>query len=189
MRRLAVAATFAGLASLAASCHSSPPPSSRQGPDAVGNAPVVSRGDAVARSEQSKPEPYTSLDHVFKVSGSRIPSAMRLVVMDTTDYNQVWTRILGRDDRSARPKVDFTREMLLVVGMGEHPCLGYAISIDTVYRDQEKRIYALVRERHRGARCGCLAEVISPVDIVKVPRTERPVSFLERVETNTCEER
>ncbi|MEP6617974.1 MAG: protease complex subunit PrcB family protein [bacterium] len=189
MRRLAFVASLAAVAGLSVSCHSAPAPSSRQGPDAVGNAPAVPRGDAVARAEQSKPEPYTSLDHVYKVAGSKIPSAMRLVVMDTTDYNQVWTRIVGRDDRSARPKVDFTREMLLVVGMGEHPCLGYAISIDTVYRDQEKRIYALVRERHRGARCGCLADVISPVDVVKVPRTERPVSFLERVETNTCEER
>lgn len=186
MRRLTLVATFAVFG---AACHTSPAPSSRQGPDAVGNAPTVSRGEAVKRAEESKPEPYTSLDHVYKVAGSKIPSAMRLVVMDTTDYNQVWTRIVGRDDRTGRPKVDFTREMLLVVGMGEHPCLGYAISIDTVYRDQEKRIYALVRERHRGARCGCLADVISPVDIVKVPRTERPVSFLERVETNSCEER
>ncbi len=184
MRRLVLVVTTAAIA-----CHSAPAPSARQGPDAVGNAPPVPQREAVERAGLSKPEPYTSLDHVYKVAGSRLPTAMRLVIMDTTDYNQVWTRIVGRDDRTARPKVDFSREMLLIVGMGEHPCLGYSINIDTVYRDQEKRIYALVRERRRGERCGCLAEVISPVDIVRVPRTERPVSFLERAETNTCEER
>jgi hypothetical protein len=46
-----------------------------------------------------------------------------------------------------------------------------------------------VRERHHGSRCGCLNEVVSPVDVVRVPRTVRPVTFLERRETNVCEER
>ena len=189
MRRLIPIASIAALASQLVACHAAPVPSTRTEPDAVGNAKPVPQREAVERAGLSKPEPYTSLDHVYKVAGSRLPTAMRLVIMDTSDYNQVWTRIVGRDDRTGRPKVDFSREMLLVVGMGEHPCLGYNISIDTVYRDQEKRIYALVRERRRGERCGCLSEVISPVDIVRVPRTERPVSFLERAETNTCEER
>lgn len=188
MRRLALSAALLG-ASVLFACKSTPPASQRQGPDPLGNSEMIGRKEAIERAAASKPEAYTSLDHVYKVAGSRLPTAVRLVIMDTTDYNQVWSRLVGRDDRTARPKVDFSREMLLVVGMGEQPCLGYNINVDTVYRDQEKRIYAVVRERRRGARCGCLAEVISPVDIIRVPRTERPVSFLERVETNTCEER
>lgn len=183
MRRLATLAVLALV-----SCHSTPP-SARPGPDLLGNAPEVNRREAIQRGAESRPEPFTSLDHVFRAAQSRLPTAVRLVVMDTTDYNQLWSRLVGRDDRTARPKVDFTREMLLVAGMGEQPCLGYGINIDTVYRDQERRIYALVRERRRGARCGCLSEVNSPVDIVRVPRTERPVSFIDRVETNSCEER
>jgi hypothetical protein len=185
MRRRACIVILAGAV---ASCHSAPPPSTRQAPDLLGNATPVDKKDVIERAAQSRPEPFTSLDHVYKVSGSKLPTAVRLVIMDTTDYNQLWLRLMGREDRTVRPKVDFSREMLLVVGMGEHPCLGYGINIDTVYRDQERRIYALVRERRRGERCGCLNEVISPVDIVRVPRTERPVSFLERVETNSCEE-
>jgi hypothetical protein len=186
MRRLVLSVVLS--AACVAGCHSSPP-SSRQGPDQVGDAPAISPRDARERAAESRPEPYTSLDHVFKSAGSRLPTAVRLVIMDSTDYNQLWSRLLGYDDRTVRPKVDFTREMLLVVAMGEQPCLGYGISVDTVYRDQDKRIFAVVRERRRGARCGCLSQVISPVDIIRLPRTERPVSFLERVETNTCEER
>jgi hypothetical protein len=79
--------------------------------------------------------------------------------------------------------------MLLIVGMGQAPCMGYQINVDTVFRDKDKRIYAVVRERHHGARCGCLNEVVSPVDVIRVPRTVRPVTFLERQETNVCEER
>ena len=70
--------------------------------------------------------------------------------------------------------------MLLVVGMGQAPCMGYQINVDTVFRDKDKRIYAVVRERHHGSRCGCLNEVVSPVDVIRVPRTVRPVTFLER---------
>lgn len=187
MRRL-VLSSLVLASGILAGCHSTPP-SSRQGPDQLGDAPPISAKDARERAAESRPEPYTSLDHVFKSAGSRLPTGVRLVIMDSTDYNQIWSRLLGYDDRTVRPKVDFTREMLLVAAMGEQPCLGYGINIDTVYRDQERRLYAVVRERRRGARCGCLSQVISPVDIIRVPRTERPVSFLERVETNSCEER
>jgi hypothetical protein len=31
--------------------------------------------------------------------------------------------------------------------------------------------------------------VVSPVDVIRVPRSVRPVTFLERRETNVCEER
>ena len=67
-----------------------------------------------------------------------------------------WARIAGPNASADPPAVDFTREMLLVAGMGEQPCMGSLINIDTIFRDDERRIYAVVRERHRGAGCGCL---------------------------------
>lgn len=160
-----------------------------QGPDVRGDAPRIDEREAVGRASEIRLEPYESVDHLYRHAKSRLPTSVRLVVQDTADWSAIWRRIAGPSAGGQRPEIDFSREMLLVVGMGEQPCMGYGISVDTVFRDRERRLYAVVRERQRGMRCGCLNEVVSPVDIIRVPRTARPVTFLERRETNVCEER
>ena len=169
----------------AASCRRTP----QSGPTAQGDAPTITGRDAITRAQAIRLEPYQSVDHVYRDEKSHLPYSVRLLVQDSADWRSVWKRIAGPQQAADLPGADFTREMLLVVGMGEKPCLGYHITVDTVFRDDEKRIYAVVRERQRGARCGCLNEVVSPVDIIRVPKTIRPVTFLERRETNVCEER
>ncbi len=159
------------------------------GPDARGNAPTISQREARDRADRIRLEPYQSVDHAFRDANSHLRYPVRLTVQDSADWLAIWSRIAGPNNEAPAPPVDFTREMLLVAGMGEQPCMGHLISIDTVMRDDEKRIYAVVRERHRGAGCGCLNAVISPVDVVRVPRTIRPVTFLERKESNVCEAR
>jgi hypothetical protein len=159
------------------------------GPDGRGNAPGISERDARARANAVRLEPYQSVDHAFRDAKSHLPHSVRLTVQDSADWRTVWARIAGPNAAAEPPAVDFTREMLLVAGMGEQPCMGYLINIDTIFRDDDRRIYAVVRERHRGAGCGCLNEVVSPVDVVRVPRTIRPVTFLERRESNVCEVR
>lgn len=159
------------------------------GPDARGNAPSISEREGRARAAALRLEPYQSVDHAFRDAKSHLTNSVRLTVQDSADWRAVWSRIAGPNASAEPPAVDFTREMLLVAGMGEQPCMGSLINIDTIYRDDDRRIYALVRERHRGAGCGCLNEVVSPVDVVRVPRTIRPVTFLERRESNVCEAR
>ena len=185
LRRLTILGLAFALAIVAACRRTAPAP----GPDRRGDAPELSERDARARASSIRLEPYQSVDHVFRDVKSRLPHDVRLTIQDTADWRTVWRRIVGPQSEAPPPPVDFSREMLIVAGMGEKPCMGYLVNIDTIFRDDERRIYAVVRERHRGARCGCLAEVVSPVDVVKVPRTIRPVTFLERRETNVCEER
>ena len=190
-------------------CYRAAHPSHR--PDAQGNAAPIKEVASEAHAREIVLEPYNSVDHVYRNAKSQIPTSVRLAILDTADWDAIWHRIVGSSsttydgaksmprtasavypaasDSAPLPPVDFSREMLLVVGMGQAPCMGYQINVDTVFRDKDKRIYAVVRERHHGSRCGCLNEVVSPVDIVRVPRSIRPVTFLERAETNVCEER
>ena len=158
-------------------------------PDAQGNATPIKDIASQAHAGQIPLEPYDAVDHLYRNAKSQLPSGVRLAIMDTADWAAVWKRVVGSASTAPVPSVDFSREMLLVVGMGQAPCMGYQINVDTVFRDKDKRIYAVVRERHHGSRCGCLNEVVSPIDVVRVPRTVRPVTFLERRETNVCEER
>jgi hypothetical protein len=184
--RIVSALVLGAVIGLGMSCSRAHPP---HVPDAQGNATPIKDVASQAHAGQIPLEPYDAVDHLYKNAKSQLPSAVRLAIMDTADWTAVWKRVVGKESTAPVPAVDFSREMLLVVGMGQAPCMGYQINVDTVFRDKDKRIYAVVRERHHGSRCGCLNEVVSPVDVVRVPRTVRPVTFLERRETNVCEER
>jgi hypothetical protein len=181
------AALLAAVAVLSYGCNRGGHPSRL--PDALGNAAPIRDVATKERAREIQMEPYDAVDHLYKNAKSSLPTSVRLAVMDTADWTAIWKRVVGASSTAPVPAVDFSREMLLVVGMGQAPCMGYQINVDTVFRDKDKRIYAVVRERHHGSRCGCLNEVVSPVDVIRVPRTVRPVTFLERQETNVCEER
>lgn len=189
MRRTIIIASVLGTAALASfGCFRSSHPSHK--PDDQGNAAPLKEVASMAHAKDANPlEPYDAVDHLYKNAKSALPTSVRLAILDTADWTTIWRRMQGPSSTAPLPLVDFSREMLLVVGMGQAPCMGYQISVDTVFRDKDKRIYAVVRERHHGKRCGCLNEVVSPVDVIKVPRSVRPVTFLERQESNVCEER
>ena len=188
MRKAIVGATvLVAAAALSFGCHQAAHPSHR--PDELGNASPLKDVATEAHARDIQLEPYDGVDHLYRNAKSQLPTSVRLAVLDTADWTAIWKRVVGTSSPAPVPPVDFSREMLLVVGMGQAPCMGYQINVDTIFRDKDKRIYAVVRERHHGARCGCLNEVVSPVDVVRVPRTVRPVTFLERQEANVCEER
>jgi hypothetical protein len=187
MRKTVIVGTMlAGTALLAFGCAKQHP---SHLPDAAGNAAPIRDVATVAHARDIQLEPYDAVDHLYRNAKSQLPTSVRLAILDTADWQAIWKRVVGNSSVAPVPPVDFSREMLLVVGMGQAPCMGYQINVDTVFRDKDKRIYAVVRERHHGSRCGCLNEVVSPVDVIRVPRTVRPVTFLERRETNVCEER
>lgn len=189
MRKSIVGGVMLGAAAiLSYGCFRNAHPSHK--PDAQGNAAPIKDVATEVHAKGIEPlEPYDAVDHLYRNAKSQIPTSVRLAILDTADWTAIWRRIVGNSSTAPVPMVDFSREMLLVVGMGQAPCMGYQINVDTVFRDKDKRIYAVVRERHHGSRCGCLNEVVSPVDIIRVPRSIRPVTFLERSETNVCEER
>lgn len=189
MRKTNIWAALLGAATvLTFGCYRAAHPTNR--PDAQGNAAPIKDIATVAHARDiPQLEPYDAVDHLYRNAKSSLPTSVRLAILDTADWVAIWKRIVGNSSVAPVPTVDFSREMLLIVGMGQAPCMGYQINVDTVFRDRDKRIYAVVRERHHGARCGCLNEVVSPVDVIRVPRSVRPVTFLERAESNVCEER
>ena len=158
-------------------------------PDREGNPEPLRDIASPARARDIPLEPYDAVNHLYRNAKSQLPTSVRLAILDSADWQAIWKRMVGNSSTAPVPNIDFSREMLLVVGMGQAPCMGYQINVDTVFRDKDKRIYAVVRERHHGSRCGCLNEVVSPVDVIRVPRSVRPVTFFERQETNVCEER
>jgi hypothetical protein len=110
----------------------------------------------------------------------------RLVIRTPAEWSQAWARITGSaEPRRPAPAIDFDREMVILVAMGERPTGGYSITIEGVY-DASGRVFAVVREKSPGADCFVTEAFTQPIDAVRVPRRDGAVTFVEQAETVVC---
>jgi hypothetical protein len=110
----------------------------------------------------------------------------RLVIRDADQWSRAWARItVGLSPRQPTPSVDFAREMIVLVAMGQRLTGGYAIAVEGVY-DAGGRLYVEVRELSPGGSCGTTQALTQPIDVVRVPRRDGAVVFVERAETIDC---
>jgi PrcB C-terminal/Peptidase inhibitor I9 len=148
--------------------------------------------EAVCRG---KSVPVSLLEHPFglKMYGRRtsylsggISQRARLVIRNRDEFNEVWNQIVGLvSNKPPLPKVDFSREMIIVAARGEQPTSGYEIIIDSAC-EVDNQLEVLV---HSTKLLGCglqLQVVTAPVDIVRLPKTDLPVVFRENEVTSDC---
>jgi len=95
---------------------------------------------------------------------------------------EAWQKLWDEHTANVQPKpplpaVDFNKEMVLAVFMGQRPTLGYATDVTAVTREK-KGLRVTVRESSPppGALTGQL--VTSPYAFVAVPRSDGPVKFV-----------
>ena len=128
----------------------------------------------------------SSLANYYRYS-SGYPDSARLVVKTADEWSKVWSRIVSNHGPTPPvPEIDFSREMLLVAAMGTRPTGGYSIEIEAVDRDSAS-ITAGVRKRSPGKNCGTISALTAPVAIVRIPRSEKPVRFVEETIATNCE--
>lgn len=106
----------------------------------------------------------------------------RLVVRDRDTWVQVWNRINSGPNSLPLPEIDFTREILVVAAMGWRPSSGYRIVIDKAYLyEQYPRLEVVIRsiDNTKCPGLGHFTVVTAPIDIVRLPRTDRPILLRE----------
>jgi hypothetical protein len=114
--------------------------------------------------------------------GSNIVDQFRVLVRDRDTWLDVWKRIYQLNPSYGRypelPEIDFSREMVVVAAMGQQPSSGYAIIIDGAY-ERDDRLEVVVKSVVN-LKCGAVLGIVtSPIDIVRLPKIERPVVFRE----------
>ncbi|HWP55936.1 MAG TPA: protease complex subunit PrcB family protein [Pyrinomonadaceae bacterium] len=142
-------------------------------------------------SNAGKPVPLTRLVIPYGTSTTTIwdgqlSAGSRIVVRDRETRDRVWKQILGPNPPPRLPplpEIDFSREMLIAVGMGQKRSNGFAVEggyqiIISSARELDNRIEVEVQSK---SPCGLALGVGSswPVDIVRIPKTELPVTFRE----------
>jgi hypothetical protein len=127
-----------------------------------------------------RPGPRTSF-----TTGGGVWDQLRVVIRDRDAWLDLWKRIHRPDPNRGPypeppplPEFDFSREMIVVAAMGLRPTSSYAIIIDGAY-ERDNRLEVVVRSVENRKGCAAYTIITAPVDIVRLPKTERPVVFRE----------
>lgn len=119
---------------------------------------------------------------------SGLVTSERLVVRDAAAWQTLWNRIhSGRTPTPPLPAVDFSRDMVVVVAMGQKSSGGYNILLERATEEAGDGIAIAVLSSSPGANCVVTMAVTAPVDIATLPLHPGPFLFSERSERRSCE--
>jgi hypothetical protein len=138
---------------------------------------------ALRKTTESAVMPLTML---FESQQSGVQEMLRLVVRDQATWATVWAELEGSATNSApTPRIDFSKEIVLVATLGTKPTGGYTISLGPSYQtDQE--VTAYVQKEVPGRKCGAAEMVTHPFSVASLTRTSLPVRFVETEEVKEC---
>lgn len=136
---------------------------------------------------QGKPVPITPMGPKrsgprTSFGGSIFVDPFRVVIRDRDTWNDIWKRIYQHHPINGPypelPEIDFSHEMVIFAAMGQQPSSGYEIIIDGAY-ERDDRLEVVVKSVNNLKCFGAYAVLTSPIDIVRLPKIERPVVFRE----------
>lgn len=110
----------------------------------------------------------------------------RMLISDAATLADVWGRAYGGIQPAPElPSVDFTSERVLLAALGERSSGGYGIEF-TRLAIEGGELVAEVRSTSPGKFCAVSTALTQPVDIVKFPRTDATVRFVESKAIADC---
>ncbi|MBX6366072.1 MAG: hypothetical protein IRZ00_19665 [Gemmatimonadetes bacterium] len=149
------------------------------------------RGSSAAAPAPQPPAlPLLPMARLYSDNGGGIQDSVRLVVRDQATLEEVWKQATaGQASPPPLPTVDFTKEMVLVVGAGRKTPEDQ-IHVDSVAvrrvagvgGKEEEAMAAIVRTLEG---CRRFRADAYPVEIVRVRRFTGPVIFEERQDRAT----
>jgi hypothetical protein len=117
---------------------------------------------------------------------SGVTDSTRVVIRTEVDWAAIWETIWNpQTPMPALPQVDFTREMVVVAGLGTRSSGGYSIRVDSVFQ-RAGQIEVVVQKTAPGAACVVTGALTQPVDAVRIPRSADPAVFTVRSTVRAC---
>lgn len=128
--------------------------------------------------------PVLSSQRVFYDDQTGFPDSARLVVKDLSVWESVWNQATyNQASPPPLPSVDFTREMIIVVGAGRMSP-GDQIRVDSIGPRTDEYYVVVVKITEE---CQSFPADVYPLEIVRVARDDRPVVFeVKRVRAPGC---
>ena len=103
----------------------------------------------------------------------------RLIIKNRDEFSKFWDRFRNqRGFLPPLPEVDFSKEMIVVVGLGLRPSPGFVIMIDGAC-EVDGKVELFISKVEDGPCSPTLGVTTAPADIVRIPRSDLPIKFRE----------
>jgi hypothetical protein len=114
---------------------------------------------------------------------SALTTAQRLVIRSQGELDAAWAAMFQTQSHPPeKPAVDFTQDIVLLVGAGAKPTNGFCISVESA--TVSRRVMTVTVVSTSGV--GVLPVVTHPFEVVRVPRRTESVTFIEKALTGQC---
>lgn len=132
------------------------------------------------------PRQFSPTVVLFESSNSGYETPDRLVVRDARRWQETWQQLHGPlgAERPA-PAIDFTREVVVVIALGQRGSGGHAARVEGVV-EMDGEVIVRVREWAPGAGCMSTQQMTSPALAVRVPAGPRGVRVEATAEEQKC---
>ena len=156
-------------------------------PAPQGTAPVVCRGKPLPITMLEKPGVEMRVPPIpIRFGGTRYEPVwqlgekpIRLVIKTRDEFNDFWKGLVSPGSfLPPLPDVNFSKEMIVVVGMGLRPSPGFVIMIDGAC-EVDGQVELFVSKVEDGPCVVVPAVVTSAGDVVRIPRSDLPIVFRE----------
>lgn len=116
---------------------------------------------------------------IIQDSFSAIKEPRKVVIRDAEALEKLWNEHFdGRGRVMAPPKVDFTKEMVVGVFLGDGKSGCHSVTITGARRENGKGVVDYVDEDLSGPAVTCIAGVTQPMDLVTTQRIDGDIQFV-----------
>jgi hypothetical protein len=134
----------------------------------------------------SQSVPFLVLNSLFgaeRIRNSWSSGESRQVARSQEEWNQLFQTVTGE---SPAPAIDFTGQHLFFATTGVKIITGHDIVIDEMWKDDDGRLYLVVRSVSPGGACNGQSVANSPVTAVLSISSYTGISWIERQSVDQC---
>jgi hypothetical protein len=122
---------------------------------------------------------------------SGVHTSKAVVILGQTAWKRLWMvhKKTGASDATP-PAVDFSKEMVIAVFLGERPTGGFSVRVTEIsIPESAGGLSVSVEEVKPGKRCIVPMVITYPYQIVRLARNEGPVVFNQAIRVKDCSSR
>lgn len=109
------------------------------------------------------------------------------VIRNPERWQQFWQELHATVyEKPPLPPVDWTKNMVIGIGLGSKPSGGYSVEIKTIVIEDGKLVINAL-EQQPGRNCGTTMAITQPYYLVVVEQSDLPVQFNRKTEIMNCE--